>query len=221
MIEVSGITKWYPTQFGRKYVLRNVSFVIPDKCNVGIIGPNGAGKSTLLRILGGIDHADEGSVHSTGTISWPMGLAGGWQGSMTGRENARFVGRLYGLSQDRLRDLEDFVQDFSELGRDFELPIKTLSSGMRSRLAFAVSMAFDFDTYIIDELTAVGDRRFRRKSAHALKAKRNRANFIKTSHDLGELLNEIDLAILVYQTQAQVFTNPHQAVDAYRKISNE
>lgn len=218
MIEAINLGKWYPTLLGRKTVFKDVSFVIPDKVNVGIIGPNGAGKSTLLRILGGIDHPSSGVVRSTGTLSWPMALAGGWQGNMTGRDNTRFVGRLYGLNRNQLDRLVVWVKDFCELGQDFELPIRTYSSGMRSRLTFAVSMAFDFDTYIIDEITAVGDDSFYHKSQNALLAKRGRANFVKVTHNVQELLEEVDMAFLVYKGNIHRFEKVTEAIDAYRSV---
>ncbi|HHQ4051956.1 TPA: ABC transporter ATP-binding protein, partial [Citrobacter freundii] len=140
MIKVENLTKSYITSKGRHYVFKDLNFELPTGKSVALIGRNGAGKSTLLRMIGGIDHPDSGMITTDQTISWPVGLAGGFQGSLTGRENVKFVARLY-ASKDELKEKIEFVQDFSELGKYFDMPIKTYSSGMRSRLGFSLSMA--------------------------------------------------------------------------------
>lgn len=135
--------------------------LISLKKSIALIGHNGAGKSTLLKMIGGIDRPDSGKIITNKTISWPVGLAGGFQGSLTGRENVKFVARLY-VKKENVNNIVDFVRDFSELGKYFDMPIKTYSSGMRARLGFGLSMAFKFDYYLVDEITAVGDAKFKK-----------------------------------------------------------
>jgi capsular polysaccharide transport system ATP-binding protein len=217
MIVLDRLGRWYPTIRGRHWVLRDISLTIPAGANVGIFGPNGAGKSTLLRLIGGIDSPSTGAVRIAGSVSWPLGLAGGYQGSMTGRENARFVARVYGLDAAAADRVCDFAHEFSELGDQFHLPVRTYSSGMRSRLSFAVSMAFAFDYYIIDELTAVGDAAFRAKSHAALKARKRTSQFVMVSHNVGELVKEVDVGLFVHGGTVRLFQDPSQALLAYRE----
>ncbi len=153
MIKIENLTKSYRTPTGRHYVFKDLNLEIPSGKSVAFIGRNGAGKSTLLRMIGGIDRPDSGKIITNKTISWPVGLAGGFQGSLTGRENVKFVARLY-AKQEELKEKIEFVEEFAELGKYFDMPIKTYSSGMRSRLGFGLSMAFKFDYYIVDEVTA-------------------------------------------------------------------
>ncbi|PVZ70252.1 ABC transporter ATP-binding protein [Pelagibaculum spongiae] len=216
MIELKNVTKYYPTPDGRKYVLKDVSAVFPPGKNIGIFGANGTGKSTLMKLLGKIDYPSSGEINVTGSISWPMGLAGGFQGSMTGRDNARFVCRIYGDSEQTIKEKLAFIHDFSEIGDYFDMPIKSYSSGMRSRLSFAVSMAFDFDYYLIDELTAVGDDRFKKKSAAAMKAKRESGNVIFVSHSMYELKNICDVGVYMRQGEMCIFDDINDAVTAYQ-----
>ena len=164
MIKIENLTKSYRTSQGRHYVFKDLNVELPTGKSVALIGRNGAGKSTLLRMIGGIDRPDSGNIITDKSISWPVGLSGGFQGSLTGRENVKFVARLY-AEKHELREKIDFVEDFAELGKYFDMPIKTYSSGMRSRLGFGLSMAFHFDYYLVDEVTAVGDARFKKKCA--------------------------------------------------------
>lgn len=181
MIELSKVTKVYPTQRGLNVVLDSVDFTFPQGCNVGILGRNGAGKSTLLRLIAGVEEADAGRVLRRGSVSWPIGFSGGFNGSLTGEENCRFVARIYGADVD---EVVDFTMQFAELGEYFEMPVKTYSSGMKARLAFGMSMAVDFDVYLVDEVTAVGDARFQEKCRATFDARRDRSSLIIVSHSL-------------------------------------
>ncbi|MER2493326.1 ABC transporter ATP-binding protein [Catenovulum sediminis] len=214
MIALQNVTKYYATKLGKKYVLRDVTFTIPEGRDVAILGPNGAGKSTLLRLLGGIDFPNKGRIQSNKRISWPLALASGFQGSMTGRENVEFVCRVYGRKH--ISHTCQFVKDFSEIKDYFELPIKTYSSGMKSRLAFALSMAFDFELYLIDEITSVGDASFRKKCAESMAEKRKNANVIMVSHDMGTLRKQCDMAILLQNRQLHLYENVEDGIQQYQ-----
>ncbi|HCN7330945.1 TPA: ABC transporter ATP-binding protein, partial [Escherichia coli] len=175
-------------------IFKDLNIAFPSDKSIALLGRNGAGKSTLLRVIGGIDRPDKGTVITDKTISWPVGLSGGFQGSLTGRENVKFVARLYSKANE-LKNKIEFVEEFSELGKYFDMPIKTYSSGMRSRLGFGLSMAFNFDYYLVDEITAVGDARFKEKCAKLFKAKHSEFNFIMVSHSLHSLKEFCDVAI--------------------------
>ncbi len=218
MIVLESVCRWYSTRFGRKHVLRDVSLVFPAGRNVGICGRNGAGKSTLIRLIAGSDRPDRGRIRVRGSVSWPLGLTGGVQGSMTGRENTRFVCWVHGLSGPVVREVETYVQEFAELGRDFDLPVKTYSAGMRSRLTFGISMAFDFDWYLLDEVGAPGDQRFKEKSTAALNAKLGRSNFIQVSQNIHQLARQVDTIALVDNGQVQVFERPAEAIPAFFQV---
>jgi capsular polysaccharide transport system ATP-binding protein len=216
MIELRNLTKTYKTPSGRHRVLDDVCLTIPSGVSVGLIGRNGAGKSTLLRLIGGMDRPDSGQVLTRHSVSWPVGLASGFQGSMTGRENVKFVARLY-CEPWQVRQKIDFVADFAELGAYFDMPIKTYSSGMRSRLGFGLSMAFDFDYYLVDEVTAVGDARFKRKSAELIRQKRQHSQFLMVSHSLGEIKKFCDAGLLVGSDGVRYFDQVDQAIRIFEE----
>ncbi|EHM4556944.1 ABC transporter ATP-binding protein [Escherichia coli] len=204
MIKIENLTKSYRTPTGRHYVFKDLNLEIPSGKSVAFIGRNGAGKSTLLRMIGGIDRPDSGKIITNKTISWPVGLAGGFQGSLTGRENVKFVARLY-AKQEELKEKIEFVEEFAELGKYFDMPIKTYSSGMRSRLGFGLSMAFKFDYYIVDEVTAVGDARFKEKCAQLFKERHKESSFLIVSHSLNSLKEFCDVAIVFKDDNAVSF----------------
>lgn len=217
MIKIENLTKSYRTPTGRHYVFKDLNIEIPSGKSVAFIGRNGAGKSTLLRMIGGIDRPDSGKIITNKTISWPVGLAGGFQGSLTGRENVKFVARLY-AKQEELKEKVEFVEEFAELGKYFDIPIKTYSSGMRSRLGFGLSMAFKFDYYIVDEVTAVGDARFKEKCAQLFKERHKESSFLMVSHSLNSLKEFCDVAIVFKDDNAVGFYEDVQSgIDAYKK----
>ena len=217
MIVLQGITKCYRTAAGRRYIFRDLNLTIPVGKSLGIIGHNGAGKSTLLRIIGGIDKPDCGKIiaHQK-TISWPIGFKSWLQDGMTGRENAKFVCRLY-TSETEIPKILAFVQFFAELGQYFDMPIHTYSTGMRARLAFALSMAFDFDYYLIDEVMAVGDAVFRRKCLALMKQKRKQANFVLASRNMSKIRKYCDLVLFLGQHETRLYQNVHEGIKAYRR----
>ena len=214
MIRLENLTKSYVTPKGRHYVFKNLNTTLPENKSVALLGKNGAGKSTLLRIIGGIDYPDSGKVITNKSISWPVALAGGFQGSLTGRQNVRFVSRLY-VPESLVPEKIAFVEEFAELGKYFDMPIKSYSSGMRSRLGFGLSMAFNFDYYLLDEVGAVGDASFRAKSQKLLDDLKANSNIIMVSHDLSDLSRNCDVAFVVMNGEAQYFDNMEQAIEVY------
>ncbi|WP_145519435.1 ABC transporter ATP-binding protein [Yersinia mollaretii] len=216
MIKIENLTKSYRTPAGRHYVFKNLYVEFPSNKSVALIGRNGSGKSTLLRVIGGIDRPDSGKIVTDKTISWPVGLAGGFQGSLTGRENVKFVARLYS-TQNELREKVAFVENFAELGKYFDMPIKTYSSGMKSRLGFGLSMAFKFDYYLVDEVTAVGDARFKQKCADLFKSRHEESSFLMVSHSLGSLKEFCDSALFIGRdNQVKYFESVDEAIAVYK-----
>lgn len=216
MIELRALTKSYPTPHGRRYVFRDLNFTFPADASIGLIGPNGAGKSTLMRLLGGIDTPDSGGVVTDQSISWPVGLSGGFQGSLTARDNAKFVCRVYGATGDAMREKIRFVEEFAEIGEYFDLPVKSYSSGMRSRVAFGLSMAFDFDYYLIDEVLAVGDAQFKKKSRDVFRGRLERSKLILVSHNMKDIQQYCDVVVMVVSGKATLFKNVKEGIAAYQ-----
>ncbi|MBI1285511.1 MAG: ATP-binding cassette domain-containing protein [Thiobacillus sp.] len=180
MIELQDVSKSYPTRHGIAHVLEGIDLRIAKGERVGILGRNGAGKSTLIRLISGAEPPSGGRIIRRMSVSWPLAFGGAFQGSLTGLDNYRFICRIYGADP---RDKLDFLHDFTELGRYLNEPVKTYSSGMRARLAFAISMVIEFDCFLIDEVVAVGDSRFHEKCLHELFEKRADRALIIVSHD--------------------------------------
>jgi capsular polysaccharide transport system ATP-binding protein len=180
MIQLDGINKSYPTRSGPIHVLRDVHLSVDRGERVGILGRNGAGKSTLIRLISGAELPTRGHIERDMSVSWPLAFGGAFQGSLTGYDNLRFICRVYGVDPD---NKVEFVQEFSELGLFLWEPVRNYSSGMRARLAFALSMVIEFDCFLIDEIIAVGDARFHQKCEHELFVKRADRAMIIVSHD--------------------------------------
>ncbi len=218
MIELRNVTKYFRTNEGKKYILKDISLTLPD-VNIGILGRNGAGKSTLMRMLGRIEFPNKGKITSPNSFSWPLGLGGGFAGSMTGKANVKFVCGLYGKSHEETKDIIAYVKDFSELGNYFEMPIKTYSSGMKGRLGFGLSLAFDFDYMIIDETLSVGDARFKLKAKNALRKKIENCHILLVSHDMKILSELCTTGLLVHEGQLYYYENIDDAISHYNEIS--
>ena len=216
MIELKKLTKSFVTPKGRHYVFKDLNAILPENKSVALLGKNGAGKSTLLRIIGGIDFADSGQVVTKKSISWPVALSGGFQGSLTARQNVRFVARLYVDTEEQVDYVVRFVEEFAEIGKYYDMPIKSYSSGMRSRIGFGLSMAFNFDYYLLDEAGAVGDASFRKKSQNLLNELKESSNLIMVSHDLKDLTQNCDVAFLVRDGKAEYFEDVQEAVEVYK-----
>lgn len=219
MLRLQQLTKWYPTPHGRRYVFRDLNFTFPAGMNVGLIGRNGAGKSTLMRILGGIEPPNGGAVITDARISWPVGLSGGFQGSLTARENVQFVCRVYGAVGNAMRKKVAFVEEFAEIGDYFDVPVKSYSSGMRSRVAFGLSMAFDFDYYLIDEVMAVGDAQFKAKSRVVMKQRLQQANLMLVSHNMADIRQYCNLVVVVDRGNTVLYEDVEAGIAAYQNPS--
>ncbi len=212
MIRLKGVTKGYRTTQGTHTVLSDISCTLSKSENIGILGGNGAGKSTLLRILAGIEAPDTGTIERQGTVSWPIGFSGGFSGSLTGEENARFVARIYGRNVD---EVVDFSRSFADLGEYYFMPVRTYSSGMRARLAFGLSMAIDFDFYLVDEVTAVGDKAFQARSREAFQERSQRASVIIVSHNMKTIQDYCSKAAVLKEGKLVLFDDLKEAQQAY------
>lgn len=216
MIRLENLTKFYPSKLGNQYIFQGINFTIPEGHNIAILGSNGAGKSTLFRILAGSEYPNKGKVITDRDISWPVALATGIHPQMTGRENTRFIGRVNGVAD--LKAYEEKVKEFAELGVKYDLPVKSYSSGMRSRLAFGCCVAIDFDIYLIDEATSVGDQKFRKKAKAALLEKSKVASVIMVSHDMKEIREFCDSAIVLHEGNLTFYPVLEEALAVYESL---
>lgn len=215
MIALRNIRKAYRTNAGERLILDNITREFPPGNNVGVLGRNGAGKSTLLRIIGGSEAPNAGYVERNARLSWPIGFSGGFNMKISGRDNMRFICRLYNENYSKVCS---FVEDFSELGEYLDMPIHTYSSGMRAKLAFGVSMAFDFDYYLIDEVTAVGDAVFREKSEAFFAAKRAKATLLVVSHSMATVKALCDTLVVLYKGKLLDFNSNEEAERFYNEV---
>jgi len=212
VIKLINVNKRYRTAAGVNTVLDNVSATFPVGKSVGILGLNGAGKSTLVRIIGDAEPPDSGHVERTGRVSWPLGYAGGFQGNLTARENARFVARIYGESTEYI---EAFTQEFSELGDYFDVPLRNYSAGMRGRFAFSVSLACNFDYYLVDEALETGDARYKEKFRLAFEERRASASVILVSHNEQTIRRNCDMAAILHDGDLTLYDDLKDALQFY------
>lgn len=213
MIELINIDKHYRLKNGgRKVVLDNVSATFPKGRNVGILGLNGSGKSTLIRILGGSERPNAGRVKKSVSVSWPLGFAPSFSGSLTGAENLRFVARIYDHDID---EVTEFVRDFAELGRYMDEPINTYSSGMRAKLAFGLSMAMDFQVYLIDETLSVGDAAFQAKCKRVFDERASRSSLVVASHHISVMQDYCQIAGVLTDGKLTMFDDLESANEFY------
>ena len=214
MIEIRNISKSYRTASGWNQVLDNISTTFPSCRSIGILGLNGAGKTTLLKLIGGVEPPDSGEIYRDVTISWPIGFSGAFAPTSTGRESTRFVSRIYGAD---IKKIEEFVQDFSELGEYFDMPYQTYSAGMRARLGFSISMAIEFDCYLVDEVTAVGDQRFKDKYYNEFLNRRNRSTMIMASHQTHTIKEFCDMAAVLFDSHITLYDTVDEGMVAYQE----
>jgi capsular polysaccharide transport system ATP-binding protein len=170
-------------------------------------------------LIGGVDTPTRGEIQRNCRVSWPLGLTGGLQPMLTGRQNAKFICRIHGAEEEELRDRIAFVHDFSDLETAFDEPIRTYSSGMRARLSFALSLAFKFDMYLIDEVMSVGDAAFRVKSRKAFDDLAKRAGLILVSHSDATMKSFCDAAIWLHEGRVLWFDSVSEAITEYNKHS--
>jgi capsular polysaccharide transport system ATP-binding protein len=199
-------------------VLDAQSFTLERGASIGIVGVNGAGKSTLTRLIAGVEHPTSGRITRHMSVSWPLGFGGAFQGSLTGADNARFIARIYRKPISRVLD---YVEDFAELGHYLHNPVKTYSSGMRARLAFAVSLAIEFDCYIVDEVTAVGDSSFRERCQAALNERRASGTLIMVSHDANTLRDYCETGAILRDGQLTFYDNIDETIAAYDALFSQ
>ena len=215
MISVEHVSKRYPTRSGWRDVLKDVSFTLNKGEKVGILGRNGAGKSTLIRLVSGVEPPTTGEIKRTMSISWPLAFSGAFQGSLTGMDNLRFICRIYDVDMDYVRD---FTEEFSELGQYLYEPVKRYSSGMKARLAFALSLAVEFDCYLIDEVIAVGDSRFADKCKYELFERRKDRSIILVSHSYSAMKQYCDNAMVLDAGHMYHFDNMDAAYQHYNDL---
>ena len=216
MIQINNLVKRYPTRQGPRTVLDNINLSIKAGEKVGILGRNGSGKSTLIRLISGAEQPTAGRIHRGMSVSWPLAFGGAFQGTLTGLDNLRFICRVYGASTE---DKVPFIQEFSELGQYLYEPLKTYSSGMRARLAFAISMVVEFDCFLIDEIVAVGDARFQEKCRIELFEKRKDRAMILVSHDPGFIRAHCDHASVLVEGKLTSFEQVDDAFIFYQEHS--
>lgn len=215
MIRVTDLSKAYRTSRGWNSVLENINLEIAPGLRLGILGRNGAGKSTLINLLGGVDVPDTGKIERAMTMSWPLAFSGAFQGSLTGLDNLRFICRIYDKDIDSVLP---FVKDFAELDKYFYEPVKTYSAGMRARLAFALSMAIDFDCYLIDEVLAVGDGRFLNRCREELLVKRRDRAMVLVSHQASTIREVCDRASVLHDKKLHHFDDIDEAYEFYEGL---
>ena len=209
MIRFDNLQKSFWTREGPKHVARNINAVFPSGVSVALLGRNGAGKSTMMQMIGGSVRPDAGDIQITGAMSWPVGFAGSFHRDLTGEQNVRFIARVYGVDTD---ELISFVEDFAELGAHFYLPVRSYSSGMKSRLAFGVSIGIPFDTYLVDEVTSVGDASFRRKSRLVFEERMRDAGAVVVTHSMAEVRQLCSAGAVLEDGELTYFDNVEDAI---------
>lgn len=215
MIRFENLTKSFWVNGTQKLVVDRLNATLPTGRSLALLGRNGAGKSTLLQIIAGTMRPDSGRIVSDGTISWPVGFGGSFHPELTGAQNVRFIARIYGVDTD---SLIDFVQDFADIGKHFQMPVRSYSSGMRSRLAFGTSMGIHFDTYLVDEVTAVGDAQFKRKSRTVFKERMKQSSAILVSHEMRQVREFCDSGMVLENGKMSYFDDLEEAIELHQSL---
>jgi capsular polysaccharide transport system ATP-binding protein len=214
MIEFLNVSKHFHTTHGRKVVLDHLTLTLPAGAKVGVLGRNGAGKSTLLGMVAGVSRPSSGEIRRHASISWPLGFGGSFHPELTGAQNTRFVARIYGIDTDAL---VAYVEDFAELGDFMDMPVRSYSSGMRARLAFGMSMGVAFDWYLVDEITAVGDTRFRKKSLAVFKNRLRNAGLLMTSHSPETIRSYCTSGLVLEHGRVRYFEEIEAAIEVHER----
>lgn len=215
VIRFENLSKSFWVGSERRLVIDDLNLTLPTGASLALLGRNGAGKSTLMQIIAGIMRPDDGRIVSDGTISWPVAFGGSFHADLTGAQNVRFVARIYGVDTD---SLIEFVEDFSELGSHFHMPVRTYSAGMKARLTFGTSMGIRFDTYLVDEATAVGDAAFRRKSQAVFRDRMEKSGSILVTHNMRELREFCDSGIVLDRGRLTYFDKIDDAIALHEKL---
>jgi capsular polysaccharide transport system ATP-binding protein len=218
MIDIQNAFKSYRTDNGRRVILEGVSLQLPRGRSVGILGANGTGKSTLVRLLAGVEHLDHGRIVRDTTVSFPLGFGGTLHPLLSGRENVRFLARVHGADEEFTLD---YVARFAELGEYFSMPVATYSSGMMARLAFGACLAIEFDVYLIDEVTSVGDARFRRRCQEAFEERIDRSDVIMVSHDDSTMRTYCDMGAVLHGGRLELFEDVEAAMEVHARRMRE
>ena len=218
MIEVNNITKSFRYQGRNIKVLKNVSFTSERKDRIALIGRNGAGKSTLLNIIGGVEHPDKGKITKDCLISWPIGKSSGFVPTLTGRQNVTFVLKIFFGNKDLINEKISFIKEFSELGESFDRPFMQYSKGMKSRISFSLSIAFEFDVFLLDEFMGGGDALFKKKSAKKLEELLQNKSLIMVTHNLNEYKKYCNKAILLDRGKAIEYDIVSEAIKDHKKL---
>lgn len=216
MLKLSNITKYYPSKLGNQFVFKDLNFEFPDNRNIAILGANGAGKSTLFRMLAKSEYPNKGKIITDKNISWPVALAAGVHRNMTGQENARFIAKVNGVAD--IEAYEERVREFVDVGDRYYLPVSSYSSGMRARVGFACATAIDFDIYLIDEATSVGDAKFRKKAKEKLVDTSKKSNVIMVSHQMDELRLFCDSAVVINNGELKFYDELEQGISEYEQL---
>lgn len=214
MIQLRQLTKTYPTRVGVNTVLDGINLEVSRGAKLGVLGRNGSGKSTLIRILSGAERPTSGTIRRHMSVSWPLAFGGAFQGSLTGTDNLKFICRIHGVDY---RAKFDYVEDFAELGKYMREPVRNYSAGMRARLAFAISMAVDFDCFLIDEIISVGDARFHAKCESELFAKRKDRAFVIVSHEAHNIREHCDAVAVLHGGSIYQFEEIEAAYRFYKE----
>lgn len=214
MVRFENLTKFFWANGQKKMVADNISLTFPSGVAVAVLGRNGAGKTTLMEMIAGTLRPDSGRIVSDGTISWPVGFGGSFHRDLTGAQNVRFIARVYGVDTE---ELMAFVADFAELGGHFHMPVRSYSSGMKSRLAFGTSMGIHFDTYLVDEVTAVGDANFKRKSQAVFRERMNTSGSFLVSHSMRQVRKFCDAGCVLENGKITYFDDLEEAIELHEE----
>ena len=217
MIRFENLTKSFRIRGERKVVIDDLNLTLPTGRSLALLGRNGAGKSTLLQMIAGTMRPDYGRIVSDGSISWPVGFGGSFHRELTGAQNVRFIARIYGVDTDALMD---FVEDFAELGKFFHMPVRSYSSGMRSRLTFGASMGIRFDTYLVDEVTAVGDAVFKRKSRAVFLDRIRSSSAIMVNHSMNQIRQFCNAGLVLENGKLDYFDDLEEAISVHESQMN-
>ena len=209
MIEFRNVSKYFLTNTSRKVIVDHLDLRLPFGAKVGLLGRNGAGKTTLMAMVAGSVKPASGEIRRAGAISWPLGFGNGFHGALTGAQNVRFVARIYGMDTDAL---VAYVADFAEIGEFMDMPVSSYSSGMRARVAFGMAMGITFDWYLVDEVTAVGDARFKKKALAVFKSRLKDAGVMMISHSTNTIRSYCTAGIVLEKGRVRYFPDVEEAI---------